>query len=75
MWLLYQFVTNPKQKMPPWYARSRYMSAAPSHGTMAFSEGGFRFATSHCVIAKYEMPIVATLPLHQGCRADHSMES
>ena len=51
------------------------MSAAPSQGIVALSEGGFKFATSHCVIAKYEMPIVPTLPLHHGCLADHSIAS
>ena len=52
MWLLYQLDTKPKQKMPPWYAKSRYKSAAPSHGMIAFRDGGRRLATSHCVIAK-----------------------
>ncbi len=75
MWLLYQLTTKPNEKMPPWKPKSRYMSAAPSHGIMAASDGGFRLATSHCVIAKYEMPLRPTRPLHHGCRAAHSITS
>src|SRR5262245_56544918 len=75
MWLWYQFTTKPKEKIPPWYAKSRYMSAAPSHGIIAASDGGFRLAASHWVIAKYEIPLAPTRPLHQRCRAAHSIAS
>ena len=51
------------------------MSAAPSHGIIAFSDGGLRLATSHCVIAKYETPLVPTLPLLHDCLPAHSIAS
>src|SRR5204863_303927 len=49
------------------------MSAAPSHGIIAFSDGGRSPATSHCVIAKYDTPLVPTRPLLHGCLPAHSI--
>ena len=55
--------------------KSTLMSAAPSQGIIALSDGGLRPATSHCVIAKYETPLVPTRPLLHGCLPAHSMAS
>ena len=51
------------------------MSAAPSHGIIALSDGGLKPATSHCVMAKYETPLVPTRPLLQTCFPAHSIAS
>ena len=43
----YQFTEKPIMYRPPWKAKSRYMSAAPSQGIIAASDGGCRLAISH----------------------------
>jgi hypothetical protein len=42
---------------------------------IAFNDGGWRLATNHWLMAKYEMPDSPILPLHHGCAAAHSMAS
>ncbi|CAM5655964.1 hypothetical protein SCALM49S_07794 [Streptomyces californicus] len=44
-------------------------------GAMARRCGGFSIAASHCTIAWYEVPAMATFPSHQGCPAVHSTVS
>ena len=70
-----QAVGKPTAMMPPWKATSRYMSAPPSKGTMQARCGGCVAAVNHCTHARYDSPIIPTLPVHHGCAAIHSTVS
>jgi hypothetical protein len=51
------------------------MSDMPSHGAMQARCGGCWAAMCHWLMASADEPAMATLPLHQGCCAVHSMKS
>ena len=54
------------EKMPPLVNCSRPKSEQPSQGAIAFKHGGFLAAMKYCVMAKWELPAMPTLPLHQS---------
>ncbi|GAA3120146.1 hypothetical protein GCM10020254_79080 [Streptomyces goshikiensis] len=47
----------------------------PSHGAIAFSDGGRVDAARHCVSARYDTPSIPTAPLLHGWAPAHSMRS
>lgn len=66
---------NGDHGIPPRRLCSRYMSLNPSHGAMAFREGGCCMAAQYWAIPSQELPAIPTLPLHQSKLAAASIRS
>src|SRR5579862_4288675 len=68
-------LTNVTQGIPPRLMRSRYISAHPSQGAIAFKLGGCAIAAQYWMPPSQELPAIPTAPLHQSYFATVSTRS